>query len=171
MADSPKANDLWIRPVRPSEVASASALVRESFARLASDDWDDEARQRFLDGCDPDSLGRKIAAATYSAGAFRGDRLLGFLLMPSPTALGMLFVHPNSLRQGIATALWESARFRLKTGFPEVTTVELNSTPFALGFYRTLGFVPLSAEFIREGARAVRMACWLPARELGADLS
>lgn len=171
MADGPKANDLWIRPLRPSEVASASALVRESFVRLASGDWEDEARQRFVHDCDPDGLGLKITAASYSAGAFRGDRLLGFLLMPSPTVLGMLFVHPNSLRQGIATALWESARFRLKSGFPQVTTVELNSTPFALGFYRRLGFVPLSAEFIREGARAVRMACWLPARELGAELS
>ena len=48
--------------------------------------------------------------------------------------------------------------------------MELNSTPYAIEFYRALGFVPISAEFVRDGARATRMACWLPARALGAEL-
>jgi Acetyltransferase (GNAT) domain len=51
-----------------------------------------------------------------------------------------------------------------------VKTVELNSTPRAVEFYLALGFVPISAEFARGGARATRMACWLPARALGAEL-
>lgn len=165
------ARELSIRPVRPSEAASISALVRESFVELAAPDWEERAQQRFFAEIEPESLARKIAAAAYAAGAFRGDRILGFLLMPSPALLGSLFVHPNSLRQGIATALWESARLRLETAFPEVRTVELNSTPYALEFYRKVGFVPISAEFTRDGARVIRMACWLPARALAAELS
>lgn len=82
----------------------------------------------------------------------------------------MLFVHPSRLRQGIATKLWEYARTRLEAEFPEARTVELNSTRYAVEFYRAAGFVPISAEFRRGGARAVRMACWLPARGLGAEL-
>ncbi|MGA7538958.1 MAG: GNAT family N-acetyltransferase [Steroidobacteraceae bacterium] len=164
------AHGLQIRAVSPDEAASAAVLVRESFLQLAAHAWEERAQRRFIADSEPESLSRKIAAASYSVGAFRADHLLGFLLMPKPTLLGMLFVHPSSLRQGIGTALWESARSRLESRCPEVKTVELNSTPFAVDFYRSLGFVPLSAEFTREGARAIRMACWLPARALGAGI-
>lgn len=96
--------------------------------------------------------------------------MVGFLLMPTPILLGMLFVHPSRLRQGIGTRLWECARTRLESEFPEARTVELNSTPYAVDFYRALGFVPIFAEYARGRARATRMACWLPARALGAEL-
>jgi predicted GNAT family N-acyltransferase len=68
----------------------------------------------------------------------------------------------------IGQALWESARAHIEAGFPEVDTVELNATRYAVHFYESVGFVPISREFEREGRRAIRMACWLPARALGA---
>ena len=46
----------------------------------------------------------------------------------------------------------------------------LNATPYAIPFYKSVGFAPISSEFERDGQRAVRMACWLPARALGAEL-
>jgi GNAT superfamily N-acetyltransferase len=163
-------SDFSIRAVAASDAAEASALVQESFLKLASGAWESEAQQRFLADSGPEALGRKIEAAAYAAGAFSGEQVVGFLLMPTPTLLGMLFVHPSRLRQGIATRLWECARTRLESQFPQARTVELNSTPSAVGFYRARGFVPISAEFVRGGARATRMACWLPARALGAEL-
>jgi predicted GNAT family N-acyltransferase len=105
---------------------------------------------------------------TFAAGAFSEDGIAGVILMPSPTLVGLLFVHPHWLRLGIGQALWESARAHIETAFPEVNTVELNATRYAVRFYKSVGFVPISTEFEREGRRAIRMACWLPARALGA---
>lgn len=107
---------------------------------------------------------------TFATGAFSGEGIAGVILMPSPGLLGLLFVRPRSLRLGIGQALWESARAHIETKFPGVSTVEVNSTPSAVGFYRSVGFVPLSSEFEGDGHRAVRMACWLPARALGAKV-
>lgn len=95
---------------------------------------------------------------------------LGYVLMPSPALLGMLFVDPSAHRRGIAMRLWEAAREHVEHAHPEVRTIELNATPHALGFYRCAGFVPISGEFVLGGCRATRMACWLPARRLGAAL-
>src|ERR1700733_6758267 len=106
---------------------------------------------------------------TFAAGAFSEDGIAGVVLMPSPNLLGLLFVHPRWVRLGIGEALWESARAHIEAGFPEVNTVELNATPYAALFYKSVGFVPISSEFEREGRRAIRMACWLPARTLGAN--
>jgi predicted GNAT family N-acyltransferase len=66
--------------------------------------------------------------------------------------------------------LWESARAHVESAFPDVETVELNSSPYAVAFYRSIGFVPISAEFARRGARVTRMVCGLPARAPGATV-
>ena len=99
-----------------------------------------------------------------AAGAFSENEMVGVILMPSPSLLGALFVRPRWLRLGIGRALWEWARAQIETRFPEVNTVELNATSYAVPFYKSVGFVPISAEFERDGQRATRMACWLPAR-------
>lgn len=112
-----------------------------------------------------------LRKSAYSIGMFTGERLVGLLIMPKPTIVQMLFTHPDWTRQGIGRSLWSHARAHLESAVPEVRTVELNALPFALRFYRYLGFAPISAEYVNKGARATRTACWLPAAALGAVLS
>lgn len=159
-----------IRSLTNSHAAEASAVIQESFLALAAADWCSDARNSFLDATAPAPLQNRIGAMTFAAGAFSESGIAGVIFMPSPNLLGLLFVRPCWLRLGIGQALWESARAHVETKFPEVTTVELNSTPYAVPFYKSAGFVPISSEFERDGQRAVRMACWLPARALGANV-
>jgi len=111
-----------------------------------------------------------LSRCAYALGAFIDAELVGFLLMPKPALIQMFFVTPERVRSGIGRALWETTRVYLESQRPEVRTVELNASSYALAFYRQLGFVPISAQFNRDGFRATRMACWLPARHIGAEL-
>ena len=159
-----------IRVVGAAEAELASKLVQRSFLELAAGDWQPNARQVFLGESSPGALRKVLQSPAYAAGAFSAGTMIGFILMPKPSLLGMLFVNPGSLRLGIAKQLWEHARAHIEVSFAEVKTVELNATPCAFRFYRSVGFVPISAEFQRGGCRATRMACWLPARALGAEV-
>jgi len=158
-----------IRSLTDSDAAEASAVIQESFLALAAADWRPEARRSFLEDTAPTPLQTKLSTMTFAAGAFSEDGIAGVILMPSPSLLGLLFVRPRCLRLGIGRSLWESARAQIEARFPEVHTVELNATPYAVRFYESVGFVPISSVFEREGRRAIRMACWLPARALGAN--
>jgi predicted GNAT family N-acyltransferase len=158
-----------IRMLTAADAAPASAVIDASFTGLAAADWEPHAQHVFLADSTPASIAARLEVAAYAAGSFAGGRMVGFLLMPTPALLGMLFVHPQWLRHGIASSLWESARAHVESAFPTVKTVELNATPYAVPFYRSVGFVAISAQFEREGCRATRMACWLPARALGAE--
>jgi predicted GNAT family N-acyltransferase len=158
-----------IRQVGPADAEVASELVHRRFLELAASDWEPNAREVLLRESSPAALREALQLPAYAAGAFSAEQMVGFILMPKPSLLGMLFVHPGSLHLGIAKQLWELARAHVEASFPEVKTVELNATPYAFGFYRSVGFVPISAEFRRGGCRATRMACWLPARALGAE--
>lgn len=157
-----------IRSLTSAHAADASAVIHESFLALAAAAWRPDARSLFLEATAPASLQYKVSTMTFAAGAFSEGGIAGVILMPSPSLLGLLFVRPRWLRMGIGQALWESARAHTETRFPEVHTVELNATPYAVRFYESVGFVPISPEFERDGQRAIRMACWLPARALGA---
>jgi GNAT superfamily N-acetyltransferase len=158
-----------IRSLTDADAGEASAVIQESFSSLAASDWQPDARRVFLEATAREPLENKLTTVTFAAGAFSEGGIAGVILMPNPNSLGLLFVRPRWLRLGIGRALWESARAHIETKFPEVNTVELNSTPYAVRFYKSVGFVPISSEFDRDGQRAVRMACWLPARALGAN--
>ena len=158
-----------VRVVSAADAELASELVQLSFMELAAGDWEPSARQVFLGESSPRALRAALQSPAYAAGAFSAGAMVGFILLPKPSLLSMLFVHPGFLRRGVAKQLWEQARAHIETTFTEIKTVELNATPNAFHFYRSVGFVPLSAEFMRGGCRATRMACWLPARALGAD--
>jgi predicted GNAT family N-acyltransferase len=159
-----------IRFLNSVHATEASAVIHESFLALAAADCHADAQRFFLKTTEPASLQSRLGTMTYAAGAFSEAGIAGIILMPSPSLLGLLFVRPQWLRLGIGQALWESARAHIEAKFPDVNTVELNSTPYAVRFYKSVGFVPISSEFERDGQRAVRMACWLPARRLGANV-
>jgi GNAT superfamily N-acetyltransferase len=159
-----------IRTATVEDAEAASALVHLSFGELAAKDWQPEARQVFLGESSPGAIREKLESPAYSAAAHTGTCMVGFLLMQDPSLLGILFVHPQWLRQGIGRALWESARAHIESAFPQTKTVELNATPYSVAFYQSLGFAPISSEFQLKGTRATRMACWLPGRSLGAEM-
>jgi GNAT superfamily N-acetyltransferase len=158
-----------IRAATRDDADAASALVHASFHALAAGDWETEAVATFVRESSPDGIRARLATAAYAAVAHTGDTMVGFLLMPRPALLGMLFVDPMHARQGVGRALWEAARAHLRDAFPDTATVELNATPYACDFYRALGFAPISSEYRLQGTRATRMACWLRARELHAE--
>jgi GNAT superfamily N-acetyltransferase len=160
---------LTIRAIGEAEATDASAVIHASFMKLAAPDWEPNAQNVFLSESSPDVMARKLKAAVLSFGAFTGKQMIGVLLMPTPNILGMLFVHPAWLRRGIARSLWEHTRAEIERTFPTVKTIELNSTPYAIDFYRSAGFATISSEFELSDCRATRMACWLPARALGAE--
>ena len=158
-----------MRVVEQADAEAISALVQLSFTELAAHDWEPNACEVFLAESSPASM-RAAPKPAYAVAAFDAERPVGFISMPTPAALGLLFVHPRYLRRGIGRALWEQARAFIEKTYPDTETVEVNSTPYALEFYRSVGFVPISTEFIKGGCRATRMACWLPARALGAEV-
>ncbi len=133
---------IQIRTASGLDAKAASALVSASFNELAAADWEPHARDAFLAEAEPKALAGKIERCAYCAAALADETMLGFLLMPTPALLGMLFVHPDWLRRGVGGELWETARQYVEGNQKSVRTVELNATPYAVPFYLSLGSCP-----------------------------
>jgi predicted GNAT family N-acyltransferase len=158
-----------IRSSQSEDAEMASALIQQSFIQLVGPDWETQAVHTFLAETSGKCIRDLISKAAFTAVAEVQGQLVGFILMPSPDLIGLLFVRPEFLRNGIAKSLWQAARHHIKTTSKEVKTVELNSTPYAVAAYRALGFYPISEPFRRGGCSATRMACWLPGEALQAS--
>jgi GNAT superfamily N-acetyltransferase len=159
-----------IRELQSTDAESVSALSLASFERYIAGSWSSSACAEYRTLVSAPVLSKSIESCAYAVGAFNDQRLVGFLLLPRPNLIQMFFVAPESVRQGIGSCLWRYARDEVEVRFPEARTIELNASPYALAFYRSLGFVPISKEFESKGFRATRMACWLAARALDAEL-
>lgn len=155
-----------IRPTEPTESEDVSALVQRGFAQFIAPDWEANAVSTFMAETSGECIRKLIDTATFHAVAEAQGQLFGFILMPNPSLIELLFVGPDHLRTGIARSLWQSARRHIDTEFKTIKTVELNSSPYAVSAYRALGFYPISEPFRRGGCVATRMACWLPGEAL-----
>jgi predicted N-acetyltransferase YhbS len=155
-----------IRDAAPSDALAISELVQASFRAHVGPDWGAEARETFVRETTSEKLSTRIVEATYAAVYEEDGHIVGVILLPRPTLVQLCFVAATHLRRGIGRALWDAARARLEASFPEVQTVELNASPYAVTAYTAMGFFPISAPFRRRGSAATRMACWLPGRAL-----
>lgn len=155
-----------LRPAAPQDASVVSALVQETFREFVAPDWEPQAQAHFMAESAPERFSSLIPEAAFSAVALRQERVVGFILLPTPALLAFLFIHKSVVRQGIGALLWEAARSHIEANHPSVKTVELNSSPYAVAAYKSLGFFPISEPFRRGGGLATRMACWLPGRAL-----
>ena len=155
-----------LRHATPADAPELSRLVQTSFLAYIAPDWEAQGRQEFLDENTAEKLAAKILNAALCLLCERDGQAVGVIFLPRPTLVQLFFVEPSCIGQGIGRALWEAAREAIERQHPDVKTVELNSSPYALNVYRALGFYPISEPYRRKGAVATRMACWLPGRGL-----
>lgn len=156
--------EILIADERHAEMASA--LVRESFDRYIAAQWEPQACEAFLQEASVERLRAALPVAAYGAIAMLQGEPAGFIFLPTPSLLAMLFVRPAHLGQGIGAGLWAAARSHLEAHHPDTKTVEVNASTYGVAAYRAMGFYPISEPFRVRGAVATRMACWLPGRTL-----
>ena len=155
-----------LRVAEVSDASVASELVQRTFNAFVAPDWEPEARSVFMSQSSSERLSSIIREATFAAVAESKGRVVGFILLSPPNVLAFLFVHAHWHRRGIARDLWERACKHIEAEHPAIKTIELNSSPYAIGAYKALGFYPISEPFRRGGCFATRMACWLPGKAL-----
>ncbi|WP_084316750.1 GNAT family N-acetyltransferase [Actinospica robiniae] len=135
-----------IRPARPDEAVGISTLAQRSKAHWG---YDDEFLSAFRSELTlrPDQLAPKRAQVAVAepdeAGA---QRLLGFATLEGEAPageLGMLFVEPEVIGQGVGKALFQHiSTLAGQLGFHRLT---IAADPFAEPFYLAQGAVRIGA--------------------------
>ncbi len=146
-----------IRPLREAEIQTASALVRRVFAEFEAPDYAQEGIDVFHRFIAPEALAEQFRSGSLKLwGAFRQDTLAGVAAVRNQNHICLLFVDKSYHRQGIARALFSAVRDFCSTD-PAISRITVNSSPYAVGIYRKLGFTATDAERIADGIRFTPM--------------
>lgn len=145
-----------IRKINKNEVKQALDLALEVFMQFEAPDYKPQGvesfkksvieNNRFIENCESG------ICPIYAA--FDGNKMVGMIGMKeNKTHIILVFTKKEYHHQGIATAIFE---YLLKEN-PYLEEITLNSSPYGLGFYQHIGFIPLSEEQEKDGIRYTPM--------------
>ena len=137
-----------VRRLRAGEIPDALALMWKVFLQFEAPEYSAEGIASFRASLEDEE---RIRSMTFY-GAFDGKKLVGVLCMRAPQHIAGFFVDAAYHRRGIGRTLFETMRQDYDR---QVFTV--HSSPYAVGFYRRLGFVPTQAEQVTDGLRYTPM--------------
>ena len=90
-------------------------------------------------------------------GCYLNNYLVGVIALRTGQHISLLFVREKFHRLGVARRLVRVAVSHLVNQEPEIRAVTVNSSPFAVEFYKKIGFVPLGPERTEDGIRFTSM--------------
>lgn len=138
-----------VRKLEEHETQEALSLAWKVFSEYESPDYSPEGTEEFRKCLQDEAY---LAGIEY-CGAFDGGRLIGMVgIRKDKCHICFFFTDGKYHRLGIGTKLFE----RIKADSPG-KTITLNSSPYGLPFYKSLGFHETDAEQTINGIRFTPM--------------
>lgn len=149
-----------IRRVNENELDQALDLVYKVFMEYEAPDYPAEGVESFVndiiknegfkEGC--------ITGKFKMYGAFDGDTIIGIMTMRKESHVMLAFVDKAQHKRGVGRKLFEQILKETVLGNPSITDLTVNSSPYAVGFYKKLGFIETDVLQEKHGIRFVPMS-------------
>ena len=152
--------NILIRKITSTEVASAMSLALEVFMQFEAPDYDPSGVETFKKDIveNPEYLEKARQGICPIYGAFDGDKLVALIGMRSDRKhINLVFTKKEYHRRGIARAIFRYLLEDILKENPALEYLTLNSSPYGLPFYLNIGFEPQSEELEINGIRFTPM--------------
>lgn len=149
--------DYVIRWAKREEWPETMDMVWKTFLEYDSGDCSPEGIERFRSFITDERLEQAFAEGKYQLLlALDGDRVIGVGSLRAINHLSLLFVDGAYHHKGIGRALIEALCDYLKNELGE-RYVSLQASPYAVGFYKKLGFIQIKTLSDTPGIPVVPM--------------
>lgn len=144
-----------IRPLQLNEWEMAMQLAWDTFLIYEAPEYSKEGIKNFEDFVKDQRLKEMYVNGSFNAlGAFSEELIIG-ILGTRGQHISLLFVDPIYHHQGVASSLLRRYFTNMKSLGCDRFTV--NSSPYAVTFYKKLGFTNISQELFKDGIRYTPM--------------
>lgn len=146
-----------VRWARQEEWASAMQMIWRTFLQFEGKDYTEEGVKNFFDFITDDNLYVAFLRGEYQMMvALDGERIIGAGSVRNRNHLSLLFVDEHYHRMGVGRRLMDSLCTYLKEEAGE-RYMSLQAAPYAVNFYKKLGFHMVSPEEEISGIRVTAM--------------
>jgi ribosomal protein S18 acetylase RimI-like enzyme len=92
-----------------------------------------------------------------AAGEAIAESIAGMIAVRNGNHVSLLFVEPSLHGRGIGRRLFESVLAQMRQRLPGLERVTVNSSDYAVPFYRALGFETIGRAYYKRGMRITPM--------------
>ncbi len=150
-------NSYRVRWAYGADWKPAMTMIWKTFMKYDSKDYTDEGIQNFFAFITDDNLYRSFLMGNYQMMvALDGERIIGAASVRNVNHLSLLFVDEEYQRRGVGRMLLNTMCKYLKEEAGE-QYMSLKAAPYAVEFYRKLGFAIVSPEEVYSGIRVTSM--------------
>ena len=138
-----------IRIIKQSEYREMFDLIWDVFRTNVAPDWTSDGASFFFEHFISENAAyrEKVNRGEETCfGAFEGDQLIGVLTVSNHGNISCAFVLPEHQRKGIGRELFQHACEYILNEQTVPFEIRLNSSPYAVPFYRSLGFQRIAEE-------------------------
>jgi GNAT superfamily N-acetyltransferase len=148
--------NIRIRGMNPGEESVVMALVRPVFDRFEAPEYSPQGVEEFYRFAHPESM-RLRAGNHFCLVAEIDHKMVGMIEIRTCNHIALLFVDASYHRRGLATALFEAALVECRRRAGNLHEFSVNSSPYAIAFYRSVGFRETAIEQVVNGLRFTPM--------------
>lgn len=150
-----------IRWASPEDWQSTMKMIWKTFMKYEADDYSEEGIENFYDFLTNGRIYRMFLEGTYLMMiALHENRVIGVISVRNGNHISLLFVDEEYHHKGVGSELMRRMGEYLKYSKNEVY-VTVKAAPYAVGFYRRLGFHVCSPEQEFSGIRVTSMEMFL----------
>lgn len=142
--------------IAENEGKEAHSLILRLFERYIFPDYTEEGRHLVREYVNLERL-LKSDLENFTLIAEADSKIVGVLKVKRSNHLSLLFVDELSQRKGIGRALLLSAIKECCSRLPNLETITVNSSRYALIFYKKIGFMEISKEKCVHGVVFIPM--------------
>ncbi|MGL6108028.1 GNAT family N-acetyltransferase [Romboutsia sp.] len=155
-------NNYCIKDIDFDDIEEALELVKNVFMEFDAPDYSKEGVDEFIVQIieSKEFINKFKTGEQIMIGAFYNNKIIGVLAISIRNHLSLVFVDKEYHRKGIATKLFNEILSRLK--LKNIDKIRLNSSPYAIQFYKKIGFIATDIEQIKNGIRYTPMEFTLP---------
>ena len=144
--------------IGPAKLREALDLVWEVFEKYEAPVYEEMGIKTFRHFIEYGNMVEKVNQGEMIFwGCYLNNYLVGVIALRTGQHISLLFVREKFHRLGVARRLVRVAVSHLLNQEPEIRAVTVNSSPFAVEFYKKIGFVPLGPERTEDGIRFTSM--------------
>jgi GNAT superfamily N-acetyltransferase len=133
--------EIAIQLLKTGEEDEVIELVRLVFNQFEAPDYLPSGVKEFYEYAESQAM-RDRRQNHFVLTAKKGGKIVGMIEMRNYSHIALLFVHPDWQHKGIARNLFETALVVCADHYHYPPEVTVNSSPYAEGFYKTIGFIP-----------------------------
>ena len=141
-----------------SQLRTALELVWEVFDEYEAPDYEEMGIKTFQHFIEYHAMLDKMESGEMKFwGCYQNSYMVGVIAIRPIQHISLLFVRGQFHHLGVASRLVRMAISDIREDKPEIPYVTVNSSPYAVEFYKKIGFEPLGTEETRDGIRFTSM--------------